>query len=112
MQAQPHSQDRSGAEILLDRLATTLNRHALWDALLLIVPPFGAAIYTFAVLFHPAWMNLLAIMVVLITAAAAATLGGPAIRCQRSFSHIGDAPIRQLSRLVHLKTTPRKHRLQ
>ena len=75
MQAQPHSQDRSRAEILLDRLAATLSRHALWDALLLIVPPFGAAIYTLAVLFHPAWMDSLAIMVVLITAGVAATLG-------------------------------------
>jgi hypothetical protein len=74
MQAQPHSQDRSGAEILLDRLAARLSRHALWDAVLLIVPPFGAAI-TLAVLFHPAWTDSRAIMVVLMAVAAATTLG-------------------------------------
>jgi hypothetical protein len=45
MPAKPHVQERSGAEVLLDRLAAKLTQHALWDTLLLIVPPFGAAFY-------------------------------------------------------------------
>ena len=57
MSEKPELQERSGGEILLDRLAARLSQHALWDTLLLIVPPFGAAIYALATLFRAAAMN-------------------------------------------------------
>ena len=72
MQAQPQSQERSGAEILLDRLAAKLNQHALWDTLLLIVPPFGAAIYALLMLFRGTEMDSWAIGLIVILSVAAA----------------------------------------
>lgn len=79
MQAMPHAQQRSGAETLLDRLAAKLNQHALWDTLLLIVPPFGAAIYGLATLLFggaPIDPWIIGIIVILLLAGAiiAATL--------------------------------------
>jgi len=68
MPVKPESQERSGGEILLDRLAAQLSHHALWDALLLIVPPFGAALYVLAMLFHGAGMNSWAIGIIAIVA--------------------------------------------
>src|ERR1043165_928959 len=72
MQAQPQSQERSGAEILLDRLAAKLNRHALWDTLLLIVPPFGAAIYALLMLLRGTEIDSWAIGLIVILSVAAA----------------------------------------
>ena len=72
MQSQPQSQERSGAEILLDRLAAKLNRHALWDTLLLIVPPFGAAIYALLILFRGTEMDSGAVGLIVILSVAAA----------------------------------------
>src|SRR5690349_12301072 len=72
MQAQPQSQERSGAEILLDRLAAKLNRHALWDTLLLIVPPFAAAIYALLMLLRGTEMDSWAIGLIVILSVAAA----------------------------------------
>jgi hypothetical protein len=57
MPAKPDSQERSGGEIFLDRLAAKLSQHALWDTLLLIVPPFGVALYALAMLFRGNAMN-------------------------------------------------------
>src|SRR5690349_18517651 len=70
MPVKPESQERSGGEILLDRLAAQLSHHALWDTLLLIVPPFGAALYVLAMLFHGAGMNSWAIGIIAIVAIA------------------------------------------
>ena len=74
MQPQPQSQERSGAEILLDRLAAKLNQHALWDTLLLIVPPFGAAIYALLMLFRGTEMDSWAIGLIVIPSMAAAMI--------------------------------------
>ena len=70
MPAKPESQQRSGGEILLDRLAAKLSQHALWDTLLLVVPPFGAALYALAMLFHAAALNSWAIAIIAIVAIA------------------------------------------
>jgi hypothetical protein len=74
MQAPPHSQERSRAEALLDRLAARLSHHALWDTLLLILPPFAAAICVLAVLFRASVVDSLAVGVVAILFAVAGTV--------------------------------------
>jgi hypothetical protein len=89
MSAKPESQDRSGGEILLDRLATKLSRHALWDILLLIVPPFGAALYALAMLFRAAAMNSWAIGIIAIVAIAG-TMVATIFRYRRSAPSIPD----------------------
>ena len=83
MPAKPESQERSGGEILLDRLAAKLSQHALWDTLLLVVPPFGAALYALAMLFRGAGMNSWAIGITAIVAIAG-TLIATMFRYHRS----------------------------
>ncbi|HEX7231054.1 MAG TPA: hypothetical protein VF452_11730 [Candidatus Binatia bacterium] len=70
MSAKPESHERSGGEILLDRLAGKLSHHALWDTLLLVVPPFGAALYALAMLFRGVAMNSWAIGIIAVVAVA------------------------------------------
>ena len=83
MQATPHAQERSAAEILLDRLAVKLSQHALWDTLLLIVPPFGAAIYALAILFRGATLDTWAIGIIVMLSFAG-TVGATMVRYRRS----------------------------
>src|ERR1044072_4804725 len=89
MSAKPESQDPSGGEILLDRLAAKLSRHALWDTLLLIVPPFGAALYALAMLFRAAATNSWAIGIIAIVPIAG-TMVATIFRYRRSAPSIPD----------------------
>lgn len=89
MSAKPESQDPSGGEILLDRLAAKLSRHALWDTLLLIVPPFGAALYALAMLFRAAATNSWAIGIIAIVPIAG-TIVATIFRYRRSAPSIPD----------------------
>jgi len=50
-------QDGEKPEILLRRLVAKLGRHALWDALLVFVPPALALIYILAYLNRAAWVS-------------------------------------------------------
>lgn len=49
--------NHEGPENLVHRLVAQLNRHLLWDSLLIFVPPAAALIYIIAVLFHFAWLT-------------------------------------------------------
>jgi hypothetical protein len=57
MQDSSRPSTRERPENLVDRLATRLNRHVLWDSLLVVVPPAAVIIYIIAVLFRSAWLS-------------------------------------------------------
>jgi hypothetical protein len=57
MQVFARSIRREPPESLIHRLAARLRRQALWDSLLLFVPPAAALIWLFVVLLEAAWLS-------------------------------------------------------
>ena len=73
MQVSARSIRRERPESLVHRLVARLRRQALWDSLLLFVPPAATLIWLFAVLFRTAWLspNALAVAAVIVIALSA-----------------------------------------
>ena len=75
MQMSARSGDRERPENLVNRLVARLSHHALWDSLLLFVPPAAALVYIVMLLFQAAWFGqttavLAAIFIVVLDAIA------------------------------------------
>jgi hypothetical protein len=68
-----HGHDRP--ENLVLRLVAQLSHHALWDSLLIFLPPVLALIYSVVVLSHAAWISDLASFVVIVVAVGCGLLG-------------------------------------
>lgn len=106
MQRKPQPQERSGAEILLDRLAAKLNQHALWNTLLLIVPPFGAAIYALAMLFGGGAIDPWAIAIIVVLSLAGAITAATLYyrRCAPTIPKVAELADRQSGAKDHFLT--------
>lgn len=74
MPASPHSQNRQPMENLIQRLVAQLSRHALWDALLIFVPPVLVLVSVAAYLTHAAWVSELTLIVVIALASGVGAL--------------------------------------
>ena len=67
-------------ENLVRRLVAQLNRHILWDSLLLFMPPAAAVVYVLALLYQAAWLSQTAVVV---TAIFTLALGAFAVLLRR-----------------------------
>jgi hypothetical protein len=67
-------------ENLVRRLVAQLNRHILWDSLLLFMPPAAAVVYILALLYQAAWLSQTAVVV---TAIFTLALGAFAVSLRR-----------------------------
>jgi len=64
MQALSHLQGRPRPENLVHRLVAQLSRHALWDSMLIFVPPVLALVCIAAYLAQAAWVSQLTLIVI------------------------------------------------
>jgi hypothetical protein len=65
MQVTSRFQDRDRPENLVSRLIAQLSQHALWDSVLIYIPPALALIYIITSLSHAAWLSeLTAILII------------------------------------------------
>jgi hypothetical protein len=68
--------DRGTPEQLLQSLVKHLSHHALWEAVLIVLPPLATIVYCLFYLYSAAWMNP---SVALLLAAIAVAIGGLAV---------------------------------
>jgi hypothetical protein len=61
-------------EKLIHRLVAQLRNHALWDALLIFLPPLIVAIYLVIYFFHAAWIGPVGLFLMIVTAAGVVLL--------------------------------------
>jgi len=95
MQASSRPIRRQRPESLVQRLVARLRRQALWDSLLLFVPPAAALIYVLLLLFQGAWLSqnaavLAAIFIVALGALAVALRRRPLIPSVPSAARLMD----------------------
>src|SRR5262245_40458633 len=74
MQRLSSSKKPAKLEPLVPRLVAQLSRHALWDTLLIFVPPVLALIGVAAYLAHAAWVSELTLIVVIALASGIGAL--------------------------------------
>jgi hypothetical protein len=74
MEAVKKKSDRDTPEQFLHGLARKLTHHALWDALLMFLPPLAAVLYCLYYLFTNLWVGPLVAAVLALTAAALGAL--------------------------------------
>ena len=99
----PRGADHEEPESLVRRLVARLGHHALWDSLLMFVPPAAAMIYVIALFFRATWLSqnvavLAAVFIVVLGALAVLLRRRPLI-----------ASVRSAARLVDLRSGAQDH---
>src|SRR5205809_7453015 len=69
MQVVTENYGAQSPEKLIHRLVTQLGNHALWDALLIFLPPLIVAIYLLIYFFQAAWIGPLGLFLMIVTGA-------------------------------------------
>jgi hypothetical protein len=99
----PHANDDERPESLIHRLVARLSHHALWDSLLMFVPPAAAMIYVVALFFRAVWLSQnVAVLVV----ACIVALGALAVLLWR---RPRVASVRSAARLMDLRSGAKDH---
>jgi len=69
MQVVTENYGAQSPEKLIHRLVTQLGNHALWDALLIFLPPLIVAIYLLVYFFQARWIGPLGLFLMIVTVA-------------------------------------------
>src|SRR2546430_13670046 len=99
MQVVTENYGAQSPEKLIHRLVAQLGNHALWDALLIFLPPLIVAIYLLVYFFQAAWIGPLGLFLMIVTVAGLVLLAvlfphPPFVPSVRSAARLLYAPTR------------------